>query len=57
MMKRTHFFPLLIFVGIAALLTFACGQPAPAPAPSGPSAEEIRSIIKQEVANVPAPAP
>ena len=31
MMKRTHFFPLLIFVGIAALLTFACGQPAPRP--------------------------
>jgi ABC-type branched-subunit amino acid transport system substrate-binding protein len=55
MMKRTHFFPLLIFVGIAALLTFACGQPALAPA--GPSADEIRSIIKQEVANVPAPAP
>ena len=57
MMKRTHFLPLLISAGIVALLTFACGQPAPAPAPAGPSAEEIRSIIKQEVANVPAPAP
>ena len=49
MMKRTHFVPLLVFVGLAVLLTFACGQQAPAPAPAGPSAEEIRAVVKEAV--------
>ena len=57
MVGKIHLTALLALVGILGLFALACGQPAPAPAPSGPSAEEIRSIVQQEVANVPAPAP
>lgn len=42
-----------LVAAIFAVAAFACSQPAPA----GPTAEEIRSIVQQEVANAPAPAP
>ena len=56
MVGKVHLTALLVLIGIMGLLALACGQPAPA-APAGPTAEEIRSIVQQEVANVPAPAP
>ena len=46
---------LVTLTGLAALFAAACSQPAPAPA--GPSADEIRAIVQQEVQNVPQPAP
>ena len=57
MVGKVHLTALLVLIGIMGLLALACGQPAPAPAPAGPTADEIRSIVQQEVANVPAPAP
>ena len=54
MMKRIRLTALLALMGVLALLALACSQPAAAPA--GPTADEIRSIVQQEVANVPAPA-
>ncbi len=54
MTKRHIFAPVLaMLVGAVGLAALACGQPAPA----GPSAEEIRAIVQQEVQNAPAPAP
>ena len=53
-MQRHIFAPVLaMLVGAVGLTALACGQPAPA----GPSAEEIRAIVQQEVQNAPAPAP
>ena len=43
---------LVMLTGLAALFAAACSQPAPA----GPSADEIRAIVQQEVQNVPQPA-
>ncbi|MCY4581004.1 MAG: ABC transporter substrate-binding protein [Chloroflexi bacterium] len=57
MNKRIPMAAMVMLIGIVGLLITACGQPAPAPAPAGPTADEIRSIVQQEVANVPAPAP
>ena len=57
MTKRIPVALVITLIGMLGLLAVACGQPAPAPAPAGPTAEEIRSIVQQEVANVPAPAP
>lgn len=57
MKKRIPVALVFTLVGMVGLLALACGQTAPAPAPAGPTAEEIRSIVQQEVANVPAPAP
>ena len=57
MNKRIPMAAMVMLIGILGLLVTACGQPAPAPAPAGPTADEIRSIVQQEVANVPAPAP
>ena len=57
MVGKVHLTALLVLIGIMGMLALACGQPAPAPAPAGPTADEIRSIVQQEVANVPAPAP
>ncbi len=57
MTKRIPVVLVITLIGMLGLLAVACGQPAPAPAPAGPTAEEIRSIVQQEVANVPAPAP
>ena len=57
MNKRIPMAAMVMLIGILGLLITACGQPAPAPAPAGPTADEIRSIVQQEVANVPAPAP
>ena len=57
MNKRIPIAAMVMLIGILGLLITACGQPAPAPAPAGPTADEIRSIVQQEVANVPAPAP
>ena len=56
MNKRIPLAAMITLIGVLGLLIMACGQPAPA-APAGPTAEEIRSIVQQEVANVPAPAP
>lgn len=56
MNKRIPLVAMITLIGVFGLLIMACGQPAPA-APAGPTAEEIRSIVQQEVANVPAPAP
>ena len=55
MTKRIQLTAILALIGVLALLALACSQPATAPA--GPTADEIRSIVQQEVANVPAPAP
>ena len=56
MIKRIPLAAMITLIGVLGLLILACSQPTPAPAaPAGPSAEEIRSIIQQEVANVPAP--
>lgn len=55
MTKRIQLTAILALIGVLALLALACSQPAAAPA--GPTADEIRSIVQQEVANVPAPAP
>ena len=55
--KRFQPMMLAVAIGVVALLVAACSQPTPAPAPSGPTAEEIRAIVQQEVANAPAPAP
>ena len=57
MNKRIPFAAMITLIGVLGLFIVACGQPAPAAAPAGPTAEEIRSIVQQEVANVPAPAP
>ena len=58
MTKRMSLVTLLSLIGILGLLSLACSQPTPTPAaPAGPTAEEIRTIVQQEVANVPAPAP
>ena len=57
MNKRIPMAAMVMLIGIVGLLITACGQPAPAAAPAGPTADEIRSIVQQEVANVPAPAP
>lgn len=55
MNKRIPISAMITLIGILGLFIVACGQPAPA-APAGPTAEEIRSIVQQEVANAPAPA-
>ena len=57
--KHKRFTALAMLIGAIALLAMACSQPAPAApaAPAGPSADEIRAIIQEEVANVPAPEP
>ena len=57
MTKRIPVALVITLIGMLGLLAVACGQTAPAPAPAGPTAEEIRLIVQQEVANVPAPAP
>lgn len=58
MTKRIPLAAIVALIGVLGLFILACSQPADAPAaPAGPSAEEIRAIIQQEVANVPAPAP
>ena len=59
MNKRIPLAAMIALFSVLGLFILACSQPTPtpAPAPAGPTAEEIRSIVKQEVANVPAPAP
>lgn len=58
MNKRIPWVGMIAIIGVFGLFILACSQPTPAPAaPAGPTAEEIRSIVQQEVANAPAPAP
>ena len=49
---------LIMLLGAVALFAAACSQPAPAlaPAPAGPSADEIRAIVQEAVESAPAPA-
>ena len=47
---------LALMLGAGALLAAACSPAPAAPAPAGPSADEIRAIVQQEVQNAPAPA-
>ncbi len=47
---------LALILGAGALLAAACSPAPAAPAPAGPSADEIRAIVQQEVQNAPAPA-
>ena len=54
-MRRITALALAALTGALALAALACAQPAPAPV--GPTADEIRAIVKAEVQNAPAPAP